>query len=828
MRGHGLNIVFLIALLCCPSLFAGVAEARGTEVITASPRIFFPEYSPSGADAAALSAGLPAADSSSTERRTVGVVLGGGGAKGLSHIGLLKALEEYDIPIDYICGTSMGAIIGGLYASGYTVDEIISLVKSDEFAAWQRGKPEIQEASYFYSDVPAPAMFGINMRKSRIYVKDTSDKWRFSIPTGAVSSFPMDFATIELFASPAKAAGFDFDSLMVPFFCVAADIINKGPYIARKGDLGSFIRASMSVPGYLKPVTLDTLLLYDGGLYDNFPWKRMKEIYAPDFIIGAQCIKGEPVVDEDNVIALGLNLITGATDYDMPAEDGILLEESYDGYGVMAFDKVDQIIKAGYDLAVRNMPEIEAAVVRRTGAAAREARRSAFRERCAEVRFHKDIEVGGSMPEEGRRFVDRTIRGDRRETFGIGGLKKGYYRVVQSGVAKSFSLSYSGDTSDERSDLLRLRVRVSGADPVKLSLGGNFSSSSLNQVYLSAGYLHIGMNPWRMKIETNFGRYYSGMGYTFRHDIGVKPLAYYYGELVGHRFDYYNGNQNLLTLNSLPKNVQEREGYFRFGLATPLSQGGNVVMEAAVVSGRRYQNFYLVDIRSDGDKPDKGSLLFLSPLIVIKSNTFDYPLYPTSGHSFSLGARYTASVEEYTPGSTNHTAEGVSDLRHNGSGIRVKAEKYFDFGRNFALGLSADIAIAGRTRISNYYSELLAMSRYEPVPHASTLMLGNYRANTFGGFAVSPVVKFTNMFYAHATAACFIPYEQIHRAENGWQYTYSGRFPKKGMIANFALVWQSPLGPVSFSATYYSRGDRRWYPQVNFGYLIFRRKSTDD
>lgn len=806
MRSRGSNIVFLFTLLCC--LYAADS---------------------SGADSFAV-------DSSVTERRTVGVVLGGGGAKGLSHIGLLKALEEHDIPIDYICGTSMGAIIGGLYASGYTVEEITSLVKSEAFAAWQRGKPEIQEASYFYSEAPAPAMFGINMRKSRIYVKDTSDKWRFSIPTGAVSSFPMDFATLELFASPAKAAGFDFDSLMVPFFCVAADIINKGPYIARKGDLGSFIRASMSVPGYLKPVTLDTLLFYDGGLYDNFPWKRMKEIYAPDYIIGAQCIKGEPVVDEDNVIALGLNLITGATDYDMPEEDGILLSESYDGYGVMAFDKVDKIIKAGYDLAVRKMPAIKAAVGRRTDAAAREARRRAFREKCEPVRFHKDIEVCGSMSKEGKRFIDRTIRADRREAFDAAGLKKGYYRVVQSGIAKSFSLSYSADnyadnsagTSEERSDLLRLRVRASGADPIKLSLGGNFSSSSLNQVYLSAGYLHIGMNPWRMKIETNFGRYYSGIGYTFRHDIGVRPLAYYYGEIVGHRFDYYNGNQNLLTLNSLPKNVQEREGYLRFGLATPLSSGGNVVVEASVVSGRRYQNFYLVDIISDGDRPDKGSLLFLSPVIAIKSGTFDYPLYPTSGHSFSFGVRYTASAEEYTPGNTNHTAEGVSDLRHSGTRIRLKAEKYFDFGKNFALGLSADIALAGRTRISNYYSELLTMSRYEPVPHASTLMLGNYRANTFGGFAVSPVVKFTSTFYAHATAACFIPYEQVARAENGWQYTYSDKFPKKGMIANFALVWQSPLGPVSFSATYYSRGDRRWYPQVNFGYLIFRRKSTDD
>ena len=86
----------------------------------------------------------------SPHRGGVGLVLSGGGAKGLSHIGVIKALEENDIPIDYICGTSMGAIIGGLYAIGYSPDEMIELIKKPEFTAWSKGKAEIPYASYFY------------------------------------------------------------------------------------------------------------------------------------------------------------------------------------------------------------------------------------------------------------------------------------------------------------------------------------------------------------------------------------------------------------------------------------------------------------------------------------------------------------------------------------------------------------------------------------------------------------------------------------------------------------------------------------------------------
>ncbi len=772
------------------------------------------------------------ADSTMAGRKSVGLVLSGGGAKGLSHIGLIRALEENDIPIDYICGTSMGAIVGGLYAAGYTTDEITALIKSRRFAAWQKGKPEISEASYFYDDLPNPAMFSIFLQKSRIYQSDTAKKWMVAIPTSAVSPYSMDFAVVELFASQAKAARFDFDSLMIPFFCVSADILNKKPYVARNGDLGASIRASMSIPGFFKPVTLDSLLLYDGGLYDNFPWKRMKEIYNPDYIIGSQCVKGKTIVDEDNVIALGMNLITSETDYDIPEDVGLLLFGDYDDWGIMAFDQIDKISERGYRLALENMDKIKAAVGGVTTKEEREARRREFREKCRPVRFYKDIEVYGDMNEEGKRFVDRMIREDKRDNFGLERLKRGYYRVIQSGVVKSFSPSYVSDSPDPLfsagDSLLILKLRASEVAPIKLSLGGNVSSSSLNQIYLSAQYIHAGMNPWRMKFDSNLGKYYAGFGYTFRHDVGIKPLAYYYGELTAHQFDYYNGNQNVLSLNSMPKNVRERELYLRAGIVTPISLGRNVMAEAALISGRRYQNFYLVEIAEDGDEPDRGSEFLFSGLLALKSKTHDYQIYPTSGHSFDLGVRYSYLNEEYTPGSTNHTAEKLKDMSYNTVRFRLKADKYFVFGKNFALGLSADIVCSKSAHMSNFYSELFSMSKYEPIPHASTMLLGRYRANSFGGFAVSPVVKFADKFYAHTTAAYFVPYRQLLKDANGWQYSYSDKFPKGGMIANFALVWQSPVGPVSFSAAYYSKGDRKWYPQFNFGYLLFHRKSGDD
>ena len=104
--------------------------------------------------------------------QSVGLVLSGGGAKGLSHLGVIKALEENNIPIDYISGTSMGAIVGGMYSIGLSVDDMVYIIKSDRFLSWYKGKQERDYATFLYQVDPTPAMFSFNIRKNhhRIFI----------------------------------------------------------------------------------------------------------------------------------------------------------------------------------------------------------------------------------------------------------------------------------------------------------------------------------------------------------------------------------------------------------------------------------------------------------------------------------------------------------------------------------------------------------------------------------------------------------------------------------------------------------------------------------
>lgn len=215
-------------------------------------------------------------------RQSVGLVLGGGGAKGIAHIGVIKALEENDIPIDFIAGTSIGAIVGGLYASGYTPDEMMDLLLSKEFAYWSTGQIDPQYSYYFATEQASPVMFNINLTTR----KDSARQAKSAVPASIINPMPMSFAFMELFSGHTAQCGGDFDRLFVPFRCVASDAAAKHKVVLSKGDLGQSIRSSMSFPIVFQPTEIDSMLLYDGGIYDNFPVDVMKADFAPDFILG--------------------------------------------------------------------------------------------------------------------------------------------------------------------------------------------------------------------------------------------------------------------------------------------------------------------------------------------------------------------------------------------------------------------------------------------------------------------------------------------------------------------------------------------------------------
>jgi NTE family protein len=205
-------------------------------------------------------------------RPKVGLVLSGGGAKGLAHIGVLKVLEEAKIPIDYIGGTSMGSIIGGLYAIGYSSHQLDSMVRTIQWDELLMDKVPRRSLSMMEKDEDLRYLFSFPIRMNKI-----------SMPAAIVAG-----QNISMFFSRLTSPVFgqtDFSKFRIPFLCVATDIEHGKQYVIRHGNLATAMRASMAIPTVFTPEEFEGLSLLDGGLINNFPVQEVKAMGA-DIIIG--------------------------------------------------------------------------------------------------------------------------------------------------------------------------------------------------------------------------------------------------------------------------------------------------------------------------------------------------------------------------------------------------------------------------------------------------------------------------------------------------------------------------------------------------------------
>ena len=207
-------------------------------------------------------------------RPKVGLVLGGGGAKGAAAIGILKELEREKIPIDYIAGTSIGAIIGGLYAQGYRADDLEKLFRSQNWLALLADRDTTLVGKVYKEEDGVIYLFGFPVRKKADADKNTGF-WMlhgdhvYNFLDSLVSRSPVQRGIV-------KQA--------IPFSCVAFDIRRQQEIVLDTGSMARNMRASMAIPGAFKPVQIDTLMLVDGGMGNNLPVDVVRKMGA-DIVI---------------------------------------------------------------------------------------------------------------------------------------------------------------------------------------------------------------------------------------------------------------------------------------------------------------------------------------------------------------------------------------------------------------------------------------------------------------------------------------------------------------------------------------------------------------
>ena len=735
----------------------------------------------------------------------VGLVLSGGGAKGLYHIGVIKALEENGIPIDYVSGTSMGAIIAGLYAIGYTPEQMAEIFESNQIKYWMSGKIEDKYIYYFKQRRPNAAMITL-----RIDFRNPQRIAKLQLPTSLIQSNTLDLAFVEFFSGPSAQCGGDFDKLFVPFRCIATDAAARKEVVYRGGDLGKAIRASMTIPLVFRPIKQDSTLLYDGGIYNNFPWQVLQEDFKPDILIGSKCVEGNSKPKEDNPMEQILALTMMHTDYDLPSDEDILIDHTFDDVTTLDFSKAAYVIDRGYQDAMAKMPQILERVVRRADTTELDLRRAAYRMSLPKLVFDK-YEISG-MGKKQTQYMKRILQLDKKleeqKLFDFDQFRSEYFKMLSEGeIEGDFpDVAYNDTTKSFQLDL-HLRTKPS----LKLMFGGNISSTSMNQAYVGVEYRRLGRNMHTYNFDGYFSALYSSVFVGGRNDFFWKiPFAVDYGFYYNY-YTFFKSDFGMLSKNNDLTFAKQGDLHLTAGLSMPTDRFQAFSMRFNI--GRENFRYFQSTGHSDDDVMDQSRFPFLGVKLELARNNLNYLMYPTRGLRQSISAIYVSGLEYYTPGTFAPTADRVEENRY-WFGARFTREQYFRIAKWFSLGYLVDGVITTHPSFSNEYATNISSPAFQPTPHSRLVYLKDFRSKSFIGGGIIPTFEFGPRFYLKNSVYAFLP-------EDANKSTADVR-KRLRYIFNSSLVYQTHIGPISLTLSKYdATTSHNWFLTFNFGFMLF-------
>jgi len=492
---------------------------------------------------------------SAHKRPKVGLVLSGGGAKGAAHIGVFKLLEELDIPVDYIVGTSIGSIMGGLYSLGYSSSELDSIMMTVDWDVVMSDSPKRKYMPFedkkrdeqYLIKLPFKNREGFNAaqdeaRKTGVVTKNKG-AFLNNIPLALVEGQYLHSIFTQL--TVGYQDNVDFNKFPIPFACVAVDIKSKEQVVFHSGDIVNAIRASMSIPAVFAPVRIGDSLLVDGGIKNNFPVDVAREMGA-DIIIGVDLHKYDKARNND-VENLGdmlgsLLVIMNGTKYQEGLDNSnVVISPNTTDFSVLGFDNksIEALIDTGYCASLQQVEALKqiADEQHKYGAHNRYVKQDGAREAVNlmtdSVRV-SDIELSGGQEREMKYLMKRSrLRlGEYVTADEIDKLVEAFYLT---GAYSKVEYSLVGDNRDSS---FRLKIRFTPEKLHQLGAGARFDSEEMASILLNASFFKYNIFGWKFDINgklavnpyagVNIGyalnnKYQLNIAYNFR----FSDLSYY-------------------------------------------------------------------------------------------------------------------------------------------------------------------------------------------------------------------------------------------------------------------------------------------------------------
>jgi len=746
----------------------------------------------------------------------VGLVLSGGGAKGLAHIGVLKALEENHIPIDYITGTSMGGIVGAMYAAGYSPAQIEKIAISTDFQDWVSGRYKSDYSFYFQKT---------NLNAALITAKISADtSLRLSFRPNLVNDIPLNFALLELLAQASSIAKDDFDRLFVPYRCMVSDVLSQKSITVKSGSLAEAVRATMTVPLVYRPIKLDGKYVFDGGLYNNFPADVMQNEFKPDYIIGSNVsskIFNEYPKNDDRIMnRFLLYMFLSKSDSTLVGKNGIYIQPELADFSTTNFSPVAELIQRGYEATMADMDKIRQSITRRISQEDLEKKRDAFNAKKPELVF-RSISVSGVNSQQ-KKYIERLFKSDH-DTFDLDDIKRGYYKLVAD---ETFESVYPKIAYEPSTDSYHFEIVAQPKKSFKVDLGGNISSRPISNVFLGLQYNYLNKRAYTFATSFYSGRFYESVQVNGRVDYPSGLPLFLSADFTYNHWNYYNTSEIFIE-NPRPTYIEQADRKIELKMGMPLNRNARITFINSFINNS--DNYSPTNTFSVGDILDRTVFNGYKMSLLFEKNSLNRKQYASRGQHVLFSVNYTTGKENYTPGNSYRALVNKPVIfRHFRSWVNIKVsdEYYFLHRPAYTLGYIMEGVLSNQPLFSNYYSSLLMAPAFYPLQDSRSLFLHHFRAPNYVAGGLKNIFNLKRNVDLRLEGYLFLPYREM-RVSGVNHVSYAKAFEKWHYAGTAGLVYHSPVGPVSLSYNLYDDPVKRNGILLHLGYLIYNKRSIE-
>jgi NTE family protein len=750
----------------------------------------------------------------------VGLVLSGGGAKGISYIGALRALEANEIPIDYIVGTSIGGVVGGLYAAGYSPDEMEAIIANPNTLSFIRGETQ-QGLNLFYNHHIKPSMLlSLQLIKTK--------KSKLSVSPKVINSSMMQLAFNTFFYKANALSQSDFDQLFVPFRTVYSNI-EKGSYEYMKyGLLANHVRASMNVPLVYPKHHIGGKTTFDGGIYNNFPIRVMKKEFNPDNIIGVQT--GGHLIDEsktieldsENLRSLFTRVLVNNSEYkSMNPNTDVLIHPEIEHRSAFDFKNFRGLIQIGEESVRSKLPELQKKIKRRVSKKAIDKRRSVFDNKFKGEDF--DSLAINTFPTSKKTTYVRKILQPDKKGFNYADFEKGYNRLASSPFFDNLNPQFIYN-QEKQSHYINLEYNPE--NKFRINVGGAIASQGLGHIYsgfewqtvnktLREIYGDFYFNDFKKYIETGIKHYFPTKTPFFA-SLYYKGSWYDYLKSSKINFDY----QNLVFFN-LEENTPGLQIGVRF------LKEGLLTVYWELYHGKYIHSLNLFEF-NEGDLILKHWLSGPKFGLRLEKSTLNTPQYATRGTHFEMHLYRIMSKHNLVSNTSSNLNSGFHVLNISQDNVytwnyaKLDFEKYIPFKQYkwFTLGIELEAVYSSKKNFtttlqvketgeifdSDLFSlDFLTSPQFLPFWNSERFLSTFHTASSYVAVGINPIFHLTEKlqlrwpFYAYnyffENSDLEVDSQKLKLNPN----LFSEFFINNGLH----LVYKTPLFPISVGVNRY-------------------------